>query len=126
MLEPAVRRPFAVPRVLLLDFDTERFDQPAILHARRAGRFAAPAVEAEIQMSADLVGQFQPAVGDRPHQIDSPARAVVFVAGLQIRRARGGAQTAVDAVQEPFVVDRLPQVVGVARRLIGGWGCHVG
>src|SRR6185437_12195165 len=49
--------------------------------------------------------QLQPPVGDRPHQVDAASRAVVFVAQLDIGRARGRTQPAMDAIQEQLVVD---------------------
>ena len=44
-------------------------------------------------------------IGDGAHQIDAPARAVVFVAQLDVSRARGRTQAAMDAVEKQFVID---------------------
>ncbi len=85
----------------LLHRHAEGLDQLAILHARWAGRFAAAAIQAQLQMPPHIVRQRQPAVGHAAHQIDSPARAVVFVAGLQIRGTRRSAKPAMDAIQKP-------------------------
>ena len=57
-------------------------------------------------MPPHVVAQLQPAVADRPHQIDAAAGAVVLVARFDVRRARGRAQAAVDAVEKQLVVDR--------------------
>ncbi len=56
-------------------------------------------------MTADLVVRGQASIGDGPHQVNAAAGAVVFVAEFEIGGAGGGAQAAVDAVEEEFVVD---------------------
>ena len=84
----------------------ERLDELAVLHAGRAGGFAGAAIEAQLQMAANAVVELQLAVGDPAHQVDAAARAVVLVAQLDVRRARGGTQAAVDAVQKQLVVER--------------------
>ena len=100
-------------RRVLLDGDLERLDQLAVLDARRAGRLAGPAIEAELEVPADVGPHRQPAVGHGPHQVDPPARAVVLVAGLDVRRAARRAEAAVDAFLEVPVVDLPGQPVEV-------------
>ena len=107
-----LRRPF----VHFFHRHAERLDQFAVLHARRAGRLARAAVEAELQMSAHMIVQRQPAIGDRPHQIDPSPRTVVLVAGFDVRRARRRAKPAMDAIQEQTVVDARAGILGNGSR----------
>jgi hypothetical protein len=110
----------------------ERLDQLAVLHARRARRLAGPAIQAQFQMPPHFVIELQPAIGHRTHQVDPAARAVVFVAQFGIRRAGGGTQAAVHAVQEQLVIDAGARIwVGVrrgrtVRRCGGGAGNEMG
>ena len=96
----------------------ERLDQLAVLHAGGARRFARPAIEAQLQVPPHAVVQLQLAVGHAAHQIDAPARAVVLVARLDVRRARRRAQPAVDAVEQQLVVERSAGI-GCARFRVG-------
>ena len=89
--------------------DLERLDQFAVLDARRAGGLAGPAVEAEVEVVADLGRDADPAVGHRPHQVDPAPGAVVLVASLDVSGATRGAEAAVDAVLEPAVGDLRSQ-----------------
>src|SRR5262249_58506633 len=86
-------------------------EAPAVLHAGGAGRLAGPALQAQVEVFAPLGGQLGAAVGARPPQVDAAAGAVVLVAGLDVGRAGGQAQTAVD---------------GGAERLVGGGPAHAG
>src|SRR6516225_2193507 len=87
---------------------TEGFDQPAVLHARRAGRFATATIEAQVEMFLDARTELEPAVDHRAHEVNPPARAVVLVARFQIRRTGRRAQTAMHAVEKLFVLDLAP------------------
>ena len=98
------------PPIGLLDRQAERLDQPAVAHARRAGRFAGPAIEAQFQVPAHAVGQRGAAVGHHPHQLDAAAGAVVLVAHLGERRTTRRAQPAVNAAQEQIVADSRGRV----------------
>jgi hypothetical protein len=46
---------------------TERFDQPAILHSAGTGRFASPAVEAQIEMMFDILIKRNTAIHHATH-----------------------------------------------------------
>jgi hypothetical protein len=78
----------------------ERFDQLAILHPGRTGRLACPAVQAQVEVLLDGVVQFELPVDDAAHEVDAAARAVAFEPVLDIRRACGGAEPAVDTVED--------------------------
>ena len=58
----------------------------------------------------------KPAVGDRAHQVDPAARAVVLVAGLDVGRAARRAEPAVDAFLVAAIGDLLREPVQVDRR----------
>ena len=68
-------------------------------------------------MPADVGPHRQPAVGHGPHQVDPPARAVVLVARLDVRRAARRAEPAVDAFLEMAVLDLPGQPVEVDARV---------
>ena len=89
----------------------ERLDELAVLHAGRAGRLTRPAIQAEVEVALDRVVELELAVDDVAHQVDAAAGAVGLVAVLDVRRARGGTEPAVDAVENQFVVD-VRAVVG--------------
>ena len=57
-------------------------------------------------MAADTVVQLELSVGDTAHQINATARAFVFVARLDVRRACRRAQPAMHAVEQQLVVER--------------------
>ena len=108
--------------------DLERLDDLAVLHAGGAGRLAGPAVEAEVEVLADPLGHGEAAVGDAAHQVNAAARAVVLVAGLDVGRAGGRAEAAMDAVLEEAVVDLPGEPGQVDPRFLdlpgGGLGGH--
>ncbi len=95
---------------LLINYMKER-DIPLIIKGLRA----ISDFEAEFQMATDFGRELQPTVGDGPHEVDAAAGAVVFVAEFDVGRASGGAEAAVDAVEEEFVVDASAGVGGGAR-----------
>ena len=80
-------------------------------------RLAGAAVEAEVQVIADLGAHRQPAVGHGAHQVDPAARAIVLVASLDVGRAARRAEAAVDAVLVEAVVDLSRQPVQVDPRV---------
>src|SRR5207244_704870 len=49
--------------------------------------------------------QIKPAIGDRAHEIDAPARTIRLLASLDIGGTGGGAQPAVHAVEKQFVIN---------------------
>src|SRR5262249_48069462 len=95
----------------------EGLNETAVLDSRRAGGFTTAAIEAEGEGLFDFTGQFESAVPHGPHQIDAPAGAVILVPRFQIRRTRRRAESAVNAIEELFVVDCRAYARG---RLSGG------
>ena len=92
-------------RVRLFHAETEGLDQPAIVHARRARRFAGPAVKAAIQVMPHALVERHLALGHETHEVDPAARPVVFVADFGVRRARRSTQPAMHAIQEQAEID---------------------
>ncbi len=111
------RLAFSVAGTDCLQRDLERLDDLTVLHSRGARRLARATVEAEVQVLADLAAHLQPAVSDRAHQVDSPARAIVLVARLDVGRATLHAEAAVDAVLVAPVLDPLRKPVEVDPRI---------
>lgn len=108
----------------VLHFDAEGFEESAVLNAAGAGCFAAAAIEAGVEMSADGLGERQSAVDNRTHQVDATAGAIIFIPGFDVCGTSSCAEAAVDAVEETFVRDGLAddrQSCG-----IGGGGCGAG
>src|ERR1700680_2360966 len=66
---------------------------------------AANAKLAEQIGDMEFYGALRQAIVHAPPQVDAAAWAVVFVARLDVGRARAQAQAAMDAVHEQFVVD---------------------
>ena len=91
-----------MPRTLdrLLDLRAGRFDQPSVLHSRRARRFAAAARQAEIEMLDVRRIDLRCARCHLHHLVDAAARRIHLHAQLAIRGAVVQAQTAVDAAVE--------------------------
>src|SRR5690348_11851608 len=90
----------AVTCFLMDDGLTRRFEQRSVADSRRAGGFAGPATQAALDATFETRGLgVEPAFSDGPHQEDSPARAVVFIAELLISRAGRQTQSAVNAAQ---------------------------
>jgi hypothetical protein len=71
---------------------------PAVLHATWASRFAGSTVQAMIQMTGDRGVEFEPVFVDRAHQEQAPTRALILVTGLQIGRTDLLAKAAVHAI----------------------------
>ena len=94
---------------LVLHLDTKRFQQSTVLDAAGAGGFAASAIEAGIEMSADGGGEFEPAINDGSHQVDPASRAIIFVAGFDVGGAGSRAKSAMDTVEEPIVGNGLSE-----------------
>ena len=117
LAEPVVASSASVS-FCVLHRQAERLDQPAVVHARGAGRLARPAVEAQLQMPLERPVGFEPAVGHQPHQVDPAARAVVLVAQFGVRRARRRTQAAVDAVEKQVVVDGAARAATVRLRTV--------
>lgn len=74
-------------------------DQPAVLHAGRAGRFAVAAGEAAIQVDLGAARDRR-AFHHLLDQIDAPARAIEFVAEYLVGRAGRRAETAMHAIAQ--------------------------
>ena len=77
-------------------------DQPAVLHARRAGRLAGAAGEAAVEVELRSRGRRR-ALEHLLHQVDAAARPVELVAEQLVGRAGRGAEAAVHALAQ----DRL-------------------
>src|SRR5207302_818720 len=85
------------PPIMLLDMVAGVFQQFAIGHSAGTGRFAGAAAEAEIDVPHGGVAQREPTVLNGAHEVDAAAGRIVLVAGLQISRAGGQTEPAVDA-----------------------------
>src|SRR5262249_44040822 len=94
----------------------------AVLYAGRAGRLAGPAVEAQVEVAADVGVQVELAVGDGAHQVNAAARAVGLVAQLDVGGTGGGAEAAVDAGEEQRVVDAVAALRPGWQEGKGSWG----
>lgn len=78
-----------------------RFEQESIADACRTSRFARSAAEAEIDMPGkSLRIRRQSPFSDGAHEIDPSARTVILIAELQICRAGGETQTAMNAAEQ--------------------------
>ena len=119
----------------LLHFDSEGFQQSAVLDTAGAGGFAAAAVEAGIEVTLDSGSQLQSSIDDSSHEVDATAWAVVFIAGFDICGAGSGTESAVDAVEKAVIGDGLSEYreraggivllcghLGILTLAIG-WGC---
>ena len=98
-------RPRAAARVQMFHVFAERFDEFAVLHAGRAGGLAGPAVQAKIEVALHGVVEFEDAVDHLAHEVNAAARGIGFVSRFHVSRARRGAQPAVDAIEDEFVID---------------------
>ncbi len=121
-MKPVCISRFSDRRVGVALAGAKGLDQPAVLDSRRAGGLATAAVEAQIEVFFDFGAELEPAVDNRPHEIDSPARAVVFVARFEISRTGGSAQTAMHAVEKFLIVNLAPDPRRIPDR---GYGTHV-
>ena len=107
-------------RHLLCDDVPADVDEPAVLHARRAGRLAGAAREAAIEVQLRLLRRLA-AFEHLLDQIDAPARTVELVAQELIRRARREAEAAMHARAQ----DRVGlAAVGRVADEIGERGLH--
>ena len=99
-----------------LERDFEGLDDLAVLNSRGTCRFARAAIKAELEMPPHTGSNLQATVGNRAHQVNSSARAVIFVARLNVGRTARRAEPAVDALLIPHVRDLLRQPLEVDRR----------
>ena len=99
--------------------DAERFDQPPVLNARRAGRFATAAVEAQIEVPFDGRPQIQATVRHGPHQVDAARGTVVLIPCFEVSRTGRGAQAAMNAVEETAIVNVRADAFGRRRCWLG-------
>jgi hypothetical protein len=104
-----------------LHFDAEWFEESTVLDTAGAGRFAAAAVEAGIEVSADGLGERQSAVYDSAHEIDTATGAVVFISGFDVSGAGSCTESAMDAVEKAFVGDGMTDD-RESGRIFGGGG----
>jgi hypothetical protein len=106
-LKPSGRRLRTVlgPSLSAAHADAERFDQPAVLHARRACCLATAAIEAQVEVPFDGRPQFEAAIRHGSHQIDAAPWAIVLVPCFEVRRAGRRAQATMDAVEKTAVID---------------------
>src|SRR5204863_8381473 len=87
------------PRDPFLDMIACVFEEIAVCHATGADGFTGAAAETTVNVGDGRTAERQPAILHGAHEIDAPARRIVFVAGLEVRRARGETQAAMDARQ---------------------------
>ena len=85
------------PRILPLDLRPRRFNQLAVFDPRGAGRFARPAVQAQVHVADKTLADREPAFVHRDHLVDAPARRIHLHAQLAIGGARVQAQAAMHA-----------------------------
>jgi hypothetical protein len=86
-------------RHLVFDDLATDIDQPAVLHARRASRFAIAAGQAAVQVQLGFTGCLL-AFQDLLHQIDAAARTIQLVAQQLISRTGCGAEAAMHALAQ--------------------------
>jgi len=60
-------------------------------------------------MATDGICEFESAVDNGSHQIDTAARPLIFITRFHISRAGGGTKSAVNAVQEAIIGDGLAE-----------------
>ena len=96
--EPAAR---AAP----VDLRAHALDQVAVAHARRTGRLAGAAGEAEAHLADHELVERDLLLRHAAHQVDPSARRAGLAAGLLVRRAVRQAQAAVHTVQCRRVVE---------------------
>lgn len=83
--------------VILFDLPARRFDQPAVLDARRTRRFTGTAIQAQVNVPHKAFAERQSPALHLNHLVDSPARRVHFDSQLAISRAAIQAKAAVNA-----------------------------
>ena len=94
-------------RWIICDLRARSFEQLTVLHASGTGSFTSATAETTIDVSFKRQRiRFQPAFGDRAHQIDPPARTIIFVGGDYIRWTSFEAQPAVNASENLFFFAR--------------------
>ena len=82
--------------MMMLDVRARVLDEAAVVNARGARGFASAASEAQIEMAHGVVVEFEPAFGERLHQVDAAARRIHLGARHRCRsgtprgRARNG------------------------------------
>ena len=60
-------------------------------------------------MSPDGIREFEPAVDNGAHQVDTATRTIVFVTGFHIGGTGGCTKPAVNTVQKAIIGDGLPE-----------------
>ena len=78
-------------------------DQFAKLDAGGTGRFAGPAAKATIDMLNEIWGNFQAAVGNCLHLVNTSARGIHLYAQYRIGWARWQTKTTVDTLANQFI-----------------------
>ena len=75
------------------------FEQIAILHAAGTNRFARAAAETQIDMPHCRIAEGHPAFLHGAHDVNPPARRVIFIPRFQIGRTRPKTQATMNAGQ---------------------------
>ena len=81
------------------------FQQLAILNSAGTSSFARPATKTKIDRAHDRRRHRQPAGVERAHEVNSPARRIIFVTRFEISRTRGEAEPAVNAGQRLLLIE---------------------
>jgi hypothetical protein len=84
-------------RAVLAEQRAALVDDPAVGHLGRAHAFAGPARKAAVKMRLERAGLFDGAARQALQQSDAAARRIGLVTGFAVGRARGQAQSALDA-----------------------------
>src|SRR5579863_9841295 len=82
-----------------LDLPARGFNQPAVFHARRAGRFAGAAIEAQVEVPHHAFAERQAPLLHLNHLVDASSRRVHLLPQFAIGWAGVQAQAAVDALR---------------------------
>ena len=77
------------------------------MDAAGTGRFTSTAIKAQVEMVFDIGVERNAAIDDATHEVDAATGGVHLGTELDVSRASGGTQAAMDAVEEEFVIDLL-------------------
>jgi hypothetical protein len=98
-----------------LDAHPRLVDQVHVIDAGRAGRHAGEAGQAAVDMQRDFAGSRLVVLQHVLDQVDAAARRIELVAELQIGRASGGAEAAMDAAPQDGVASWISGSASWAR-----------
>jgi hypothetical protein len=94
--EPAQEARSQRPAIIPVDLGAGGFNQLAVLDARRAGGLAGAAIEAEVDVPDEGVGQPQPPFVNQDHLVDAAAGRITLQSELAVGGAVVQAKPAVD------------------------------